>query len=228
MADFLNLTETQLISFAQNFSLKLGVHEPTLASITAGDVTQAGLNSTNVALCVNTVNNIREDAQEYTNVKNAMLYGDLNTALPTEPTATAWTPFADGSIAGLIAWYRMMANRIKADSGYTDAIGQDLGIVSTPDVPGATPPVLDGEALPGYNNRVGWSRDGHQALRVRRRRGSEVDFTEIATDMNPPFMDNDAPLVAGQAEPREYQGAYVDNDAITTDWSATITVIAHS
>jgi hypothetical protein len=29
-------------------------------------------------------------------------------------------------------------------------------------------------------------------------------------------------------EERCYLAAYVDNDAVTTDWSATLTVIAHS
>ena len=40
MADFLNLTETQLISFAQNFAVKLAVHDLVLTTIAAANVTQ--------------------------------------------------------------------------------------------------------------------------------------------------------------------------------------------
>jgi len=228
MADFLDLTETELISFAQNFAVKLAVHDPVLTTITAADVTQASTNSTNLAAAVNTVNNIREDAQEYTNVKNIVLYSPLGTAVPTPPTATAYPLFGNGSIAGIIAWYRLMANRIKSDPGYTVAIGQDLGIIGTPDVPGTDPPVLSGLALTGYNVEVGWAKAGHDGLRVRSQRGAEVDWTDLGNDQFPPFVDNRAPLVSGPPEERRYQGAYVDNDAVTTDWSATLTVIAHS
>jgi len=228
MADFLDLTETELISFAQNFAVKLAVHEPALTTIGAADVTQANTNSTNLANAVNTVNNIREDAQEYTNVKDIVLYSPLGTPLPVPPTATAYPAFAPGSIMGLIAWYRQIANRIKADPGYTPAIGQDLGIVGTTSVPGTTPPVLTGTALPGYNVQVDWPRQGHDGLKVRSQRGAEATWTDLGTDMNPPFVDNRAPVTNGPPEARRYQAAYVDNDAVTTDWSATLTVIAHS
>jgi hypothetical protein len=228
MADFLNLTEPQLISFAQNFAVKLAVHEPVLVSIGAADVTQATTNSTILANAVNTVNNIRQDAQEYTNVKNILLYADLGTAVPASPTATAWPAFGLGTIAGIIAWYRMMANRIKADAGYTVAIGQDLGIVSTTTAPGIAPPVISGTAQTGYNVTVGWARAGHDGLRVRSQRGAETVWTDLGTDMNPDFVDNRAPVVSGPPEERRYQAAYVDNDLVTTDWSATLTVIAHS
>jgi len=228
MADFLDLTETELISFAQNFAVKLGVHEPALTTIFVADVTQAGLNSTNLANAVNTTNNIRQDAQEYTNVKNILLYSPLGTPVPTPPTATAWGVLAVGTISGIIAWYRMMAARIKTDPGATLAILQDLGIVSTPDVPGITPPVLSGFALPGYNNEIGWGKAGHDAIRFRGQRGNETEWTDLGTDQFPPFGDNRAPLVPGAPEERRYQGAYEDSDAVTTDWSATLTVIAHS
>ncbi|MBX3111039.1 MAG: hypothetical protein KF857_03445 [Fimbriimonadaceae bacterium] len=228
MADFLNLTETELISFAQNFAVKLAVHEPVLTTVAAADVTQANTNSTTLAAAVNTVNNIREDAQEYTNVKNIMLYAPLGTAVPTAPSATAWADFPVGAIAGIVPWYRQIAARIKTDPGYTVAIGQDLGIVSTGAAPGVTPPVLTGTALTGYNVEVGWNRGGHAGVRVRSQRAAEATWTEIGTDMTPPFVDNRAALVAGEPEERRYQAAYVDADVVTTDWSATLTVIAHS
>ncbi len=228
MADFLNLTETQLISFAQNFAVKLAVHDAVLTTISAGDVVQAATNSTNLANAVNTVNNIRDDAQEYTNVKAIVLYSDLGTPVPTPPTATAWPAFGLGSIAGIIAWYRVIAARIKTDPGYTDAIGHDLGIIGTTDTAGTTPPVLSGVAQSGYNVEVGWSKAGHDALRVRSQRGAETVWTDLGTDMNPPYVDNRAPVTSGPPEERRYQAAYVDNDAVTTGWSATLTVIAHS
>lgn len=228
MAGFLDLTETELISFAQNFAVKLAVHDAVLTSILPADVTQAATNSTNLANAINTVNNIRSDAQEYTNVKNILLFSPLGTALPTAPSATAWPALGLGSIAGIIPWYRMIAARIKTDPGYTEAIGQDLGIVSSPDTPGIDPPVLSGVALPGYNVEVGWQRKGHDGIRVRSQRGTETVWTELGTDMTPPFVDNRAPIASGPPEERRYQAAYVDTDAVTTGWSSTLTVVAQS
>ena len=68
----------------------------------------------------------------------------------------------------------------------------------------------------------------HDGLRVRGQPGTETARTDLGTDMNPPFVDSRAPVSSGPPEERRYQGAYVDNDAITTDWSATLTVIGHS
>lgn len=89
-------------------------------------------------------------------------------------------------------------------------------------------PVLTRTALTGYNVEVGWNRGGQAGVRVRSQRAAEATWTEIGTDMTPPFVDNRAALVAGEPEERRYQAAYVDDDAVTTDWSATLTVIAHS
>ena len=45
MLDYLALTETEKISFAQNFAVKLAVHEPVLTTIGAADVTQASFSA---------------------------------------------------------------------------------------------------------------------------------------------------------------------------------------
>lgn len=228
MADFLDMTETELITFAQNFAVKLAVHEPVLTTIAVADVTLAGVNAANLANAINTINSIRGDAQEYTSVKKVVLYAPLGSPLPAPPSATPYPVFAPGSIAGIIPWYRVIAARIKTDPGYTKAMGLDLGIVASPAAPRTSPPVLTGVAVSGYSVEVGWTRGGHDAIRVRSQRGTESVWTELGIDMNPPFIDNRPPLASGPPEERRYQAAYVDNDNVTTNWSATITVIAHS
>ena len=59
-------------------------------------------------------------------------------------------------------------------------------------------------------------------------RGALRPWTDLGTDINPPFIDSRALITSGPPAERRYQAAYVDNDAVTTDWSATLTVIAHS
>ena len=226
MADFLSLTEPELILFAQNFAVKLAVHDPILTSVSAADVTQAATNSTELARAINTVNNIREDAKEYSNVKDIMLRSPVGTPLPTAPTATAWPAFGLGAIAGILAWYRDIAARIKADPAYTVAIGQDLGIVGTGTVPGTDAPVLTGKALTGYQNELGWKRAGHDAVKIQSQRAGETVWTDLAVDTASPYVDTRSPLVAGTPEERRYRAAYLDNDLITTGWSDTLVVTA--
>ncbi|MEX2243409.1 MAG: hypothetical protein WD716_06125 [Fimbriimonadaceae bacterium] len=227
MADFLNLSEAQLIQFFQNLATKLAVHEATLVSVVAADVTQADANVITVTNSLNSVNSIREDAKEYTQVKDILLYAPLGTALPTTPTATAWPaldPITD--IAGIFAWTRALANRIKADSAYTPAIGADLGIVGTGTAPGTDVPVLKGKALTGYQIEAGWNKAGHQGVKFQSQRAGETVWTDIGTDMSPPFVDNRAPLVANTPEERRFRAAYVDDDLVTTGWSDTLVVTA--
>lgn len=226
MADFLDLSEAQLIPFFDNFATKLAVHEAALSSVAAGDVTQADTNAVVVANAVNTVNSIREDAKEYTQVKDILLYAALGTARPGAPTATAWPAFGLSDIAGIIAWTRALANRIKADAAYTPAIGDDLGIVGTGSAPGIDVPVLKGSALVAYGVEVGWVKAGHDGIKIQSQRAGESVWTDLATDSNSPYVDNRAPLVADTPEERRYRAAYIDNDLVTTGWSDTLVVTA--
>lgn len=226
MADFLDLSEAQLIPFFQNFATKLAIHDAVLTTVLPADVMQATQNAVVVTNAVNTVNSIREDAKEYTGVKDILLYALLGTAMPTEPTATAWPAFADGDIAGIIPWTRALSNRIKADAAYTPAIGNDLGIVGTGSAPGTDVPVLKGVALIAYAVEVGWVKAGHDGVKLQSQRAGETVWTDLASDFNSPYVDNRAPLVAGAPEERRYRAAYLDNDLVTTGWSDTLSVTA--
>lgn len=226
MADFLDLTEAELIPWYQNYAAKLAVHDPTLDAITAADVTQAGVNATELENAITTGTQIREDAKEYTETKNIMLYSPAGTPMPVEPSASAWPPFALGAIAGVIPWARALASRIKADANFTAAIGDDLGIVGTGTVPGIDSPELKGKALTGYQTHIDWSRAGHDAVKIQSQRAGETTWTDLAVDTSSPYIDTRAPLVAGMPEERRYRAAYLDDDLITTGWSDTLVVTA--
>jgi len=228
MSDFLDLTEAQLILFGQNFSVKLAVHDPILTTVVVGDLLTAAAVSTALTAALNAVNSIREDAKEYTRVKDILLYAPFGTPMPVAPTATAWPAFPAGTIAGMLAWYRAIANRIKADPAYTEAIGQDLGIVGTGSAPGTDPPVLNGRTLTGFLTEAGWNRDGHDAAKFQGQRGDETTWTDLGVDIFPPFLDNRAPLVADTLESRRYRAAFMDKDIVTTGWSDTIEIVAQA
>ena len=101
MADYLDLTEAELIAWFQNWAAKLAVHEPTITALTVADVVQGAADSVEVESAVTTVLAIRSDKQEYTQTKNLMLHAVLGTALPVAPTATAWPAFGLGAAAAM-------------------------------------------------------------------------------------------------------------------------------
>ena len=228
MADYLNIPEAELIAWFQNWAAKLAVHLPTITAITAADVTQGALDSTEVESAVTTVLAIRSDKQEYTQTKNLMLHAVLGTALPVAPTCTAWPAFGLGAEAAIIARTRGLAGRIKADAAYTEAIGQDLGIVGTEDPAGVLPPTMTGETLTGYQVQINWVKAGHDAVQIQSQRATENVWVDLAIDTVSPYIDTRAPLVPNTPEERRYRAAYVDNDEITTGWSDTLVVTAQS
>lgn len=54
------------------------------------------------------------------------------------------------------------------------------------------------------------------------------DFLDLTETQFISFAQSLAVKQVGSRKDRRYQAAYVGNDAITTDWSATLTVIGHS
>jgi len=228
MADYLALSEGNLIAWFQNFAAKLALHQPALASITAADVTQAAADAVTLENAVATVVAIRSDKKEYTQVKDLLLHGPTGTVLPTAPTATAWPAYGLGADAAIIARTRLVAGRCKADAGYTTAIGQDLGIVGTGDAASDAVPTMTGSTLVGYQVEIKWAKAGHDAVQVQSQRASEAVWADLAVDTVSPYIDTRAPLVASTPEERRYRAAYMDDDAITSGWSDTLVVTAQS
>ncbi len=228
MADFLDLTEAQLVQFMQNWAAKLSVHEAALTAIAPADVTQAAADSTLVQNAINAVNQIREDAREWTQMKNLILYSPAGTALPGVPTAATWPAHPLGAAAAVLARVRDLANRIKADAAYTEAIGQDLGIVGTGITPGTDAPTLTGRALTGFQVEIAWLRGGHDAVKIQSQRASETVWTDLTIDTISPYVDTRAPLSPNTPEERRYRAAYVDDDVVTTGWSDVVVVTAQA
>ena len=228
MADFLNLSEADLIPWLQNWAAKLAVHEPNLAAITPADVAQGAADAAVVRDAVSSARSIRQDSKEYTRVKDELIYSARGTPLPSQPSATAWPAFSPGADAAILVRTRDLANRIKADADYTEATGQDLGIIGTREGRGDDPPKMSATSLAGFRIEVKWTRAGHGAVKIQGQRASEAVWEDLAVDTVSPYVDRRAPLVAGTPEQRRYRAAYLDDDVITTGWSATLVVTAQS
>lgn len=162
-----------------------------------------------------------QTAQNWTQYKNAARDGGALGDMPTAPAlgvAPAAVP------PGIFARASALAARIKKHPGYTDALGQDLGIIGaeqTVDL-NALKPVLRLTLQAGHPN-VGWIKQGMDGLEILVDREAGA-FAFLAFDTIPDYLDT-APLPApGTSAVWKYKAIYRLNDEQVGQWSDAATV----
>ena len=108
---------------------------------------------------------------------------------------------------------RAAVKRMKAHPDYTTELGDSLGIEGT-DVtldPQNMKPSLT-VSLQVNQPLVGFKKEGLTGISLYRKRGAETEFTFLAKDTYPPYLDSEPKLVEGQPEAREYKAFFLDGD----------------
>ena len=123
--------------------------------------------------------------------------------------------------------YRRIAQKIKASNGYTEAIGDELGIIG-PDV--VMPPLEEMKPtlkveVSGGVAEIKWDKQGMEAIAVYSKRGSEVSFSFFDKDVESPLTDDRPKLDPALPEERSYYAYYVDDDENVGQQSDIVTVI---
>ena len=97
--------------------------------------------------------------------------------------------------------------------GYTEAIGEDLGVIGETDTfdPGSYKPVLKGEAFPGYV-KLTYKRYQVDGLNFYSRIKGTSDWKFIGFDTESPMHDTIALAEPNKPETREYSAIGVLND----------------
>jgi hypothetical protein len=109
---------------------------------------------------------------------------------------------------------RAALRNLKANPGYTAAIGEDLQIIASADTfdPESYKPTLTVEAFPGYVRLKG-KKSGVQAMNLYSRLRGETGWKLLVARRSKFPFDDDSPLaVAGTPETREYRAVGVVND----------------
>ncbi|MCX7993403.1 MAG: hypothetical protein N2651_07010 [Fimbriimonadales bacterium] len=223
--DYLPKTLSGLIVWFANFATKIGGYASTFG-LTPAEVTQVQTDRATLELVINGANIRRADAEEWTQFRDTVLFAPLGTPMPPMPTPGAVGSLPAGAMASIIPRTRALVQRIKAHPNYTRAIGEDLGI----EPPETTPPdrpELKARSETQFRVRLTFVMRGMPMIEIQSRRGSEAQFTTIAYDTSSPYIDGREPLVAGQAEVREYRARYVDRDNQPIgDWSDVVSAVA--
>lgn len=110
-------------------------------------------------------------------------------------------------------YIRPMVQRIKNHPRYTEEIGKDLGIIgaaSTVDYSTAKPVLKVVKGAGGVT--IDFNKSEFDGIKIYSRRGNETEFSFLANDTNPPYLDTRTNLNSADAELREYYAVYYLND----------------
>jgi len=225
MPTWLPTREADRLVWLQNYALKLSAHLGT-AGIVAGDVTLADGVRDSYQWVINRADQLGTARQDITEWKRIFADGAIGEPLGAFPIAPVYpavpplfTPTA-GAFPQLVA----LAERVRNTTGYTTAIGEDLGIV--PPVGGILlgDPSFTAVAQPNSEVRLNWVKSVSDGVIVEGQRAAETTWTNLGSDRFSPYTDGRDPLVAGQPEVRRYRLRYLDGDDPVGNYSATVNV----
>ena len=128
-------------------------------------------------------------------------------------------------VEGGVSTLRGFVGKIKNAQGFTETIGEDLGIlksISSTDF-SVYKPTLKGVAHPGYV-LIKFSKKGVDGINLYTRKKGDSEWKKLNLYMFSPCVDARPLAVAGQAENREYMGIGVIKDHETGMQSDIISV----
>ena len=198
--DYIPLRNGDLDSFEENYADKYTAIATTLGI--------------DVAEQANTLNTINEHRTSYTTMISKIAEKKAAVEDNTSKKKTAVTEI------------RRASKNLKTRPGYTEAMGDELGIngPEAPDIDTVNiKPILKGSTV-GETAVVDFELKGTDGLQLRSRRGSETEFTFLGTDTHPPYDDTRPKLDPALPEKREYIGYYILDDEIIGQPSDVLTI----
>jgi hypothetical protein len=147
-----------------------------------------------------------------------------NTA--AQAAASAAADAKNMSRLGADARARLVTKKAKASSGMTPAIADSLGIVGPEDSTdlNTSAPELTGVDKGGGIVELQFKKGPSEGIRIYSKRGDEPDFTFLASDTHPPYIDNRPMLAVGKAELREYRAKFIVDDEVVGNFSNEVVV----
>jgi hypothetical protein len=227
MADYIPKEEGALIVWATDHAAGVSTHGASVG-LSAGDITQAAADATTIAHAVNGRSLYNSKAQEFTAYKDILLYGLLNTPLPSTPAPPAVGALPVAALPACVARARQRAERIKSHPNYTPAIGEDCRIVAPVSPPPPPNPTLTAIPQTDFVVKLTFAMRKHDQIEIQSQRAGETTWSSLGFDTNSPYTDGRAPLVAGAPEERRYRARFIDNDIPVGDWSDIVVVTAHA
>ncbi|MBI3365607.1 MAG: hypothetical protein HY033_11955 [Ignavibacteriae bacterium] len=196
--DYLPKSDSEFSVWFQNFVAKLPTHAASVG-ITPAQVTQFQTDSSSVQAQINT----------------------------SQSAKTTWLSAVQQKDAIMFEVQKRLRDAVivlKRNAGYTDAIGQDLGVV--PSVDGRSPSIRLAQVKPTFQAmnlpdmvRLDWVKGESDGVVVQCKRGNEANFATLDKDTKSPYDDTRRNLTPDQPETRIYRMRYLSGDQEVGPWS---------
>ena len=191
LKDFIKKTDADLSKQEENFNTKLPAHAAALGILPAEVTSVTGILTDHITSFTNSI------------------------AKKAESKAAVHDNLAKKALA--LDEFRRIAKKIKASTGYTEAIGEELGIIG-PDVAPSdyrtVQPKLKGD-ISGEVVHIYFDKFDLEGLKLFSQRGAETDYTFLANDTHSPYTDSRKKLDLSKPEERRYYAYYtMDEDEV--------------
>ena len=217
-------SEGAQLPWLQNFCVKLPSHAATLGLVAAQTSSATADCNMLIYLIQTFAPTLRNDAAEAVRYKDVIKNGPIGTPSGGIPAATALPVAPPAVAAGALVRLRLLVQEIKNKATFNNAIGADLGILTS--TPGAdnSPPVISVTDNHASHVVMTWSKQGWTGVKVQGRAQGAATWTELGQDLYSPFIDTRPLATPGTPEVREYRMCHLDGDDALLNWS-TVTVV---
>jgi hypothetical protein len=215
--DFVEREDSKFVLQLKDFWEGLGLHGATLG-FTVAEISEAEKDYKYMDFVLKKQSNSQTYSQGYTQFKKEIRKNDLTTA--TEPGLAA--PAAVTSVAPDVEGrFRKMAEKAKAHTAYTTAIGEVLHIVA-PVSSGTLPTPTFKIFMDSGHPLIKWVKGDSDGVEIWKDDGT--GYKKLDRDNKSPYVDkSDLPAV-GQSAVWKYKMIYLLDDETTGDYSAEISV----
>jgi len=219
-AYYLPADDAGKVAWLNNLASKLSPYQGPLG-LSAADLTSVAADNAFFTYVFNSQKQIAAYSQQWTAFKNSAREGKTAN-LGTTPVVPSLGATPTTVAPGIFIRITALVARIKVAPGYTESIGQALGIIGadqTVDLNSMKPILTTTHAAGGII--VGWTKQGMSGVEIHVDRGTGFAF--LAVDTVPDYTDTTT-LPAGQSALWKYKAIYRQNDDRVGQWSDVVSL----
>ena len=141
---------------------------------------------------------------------NATLHAKLTAATLADNASKAAHADLNNAIAASKTNARLLAQRIKKSTAYTDVIGKQLNIIGAEDSTDMTQeqPTLFANVKAGGVVEIDFNKMDAEGVHIYGMRDGETVFSYLASETHAAYVDNRPLLAAGKPETRQYKAVF--------------------
>jgi len=141
---------------------------------------------------------------------NATLHAKLTAATLADNASKAAHADLNNAIAASKTNARLLAQRIKKSTTYTDVIGKQLNIIDAEDTTDMTQaqPTLFANVKAGGVVEIDFNKMDAEGVHIYGMRDGETGFSYLASETHAAYVDNRPLLAAGKPETRQYKAVF--------------------